>query len=461
MTLPPCDGVNQRYHLIHKVETPAVVLEHADICIADILSGTARVNNNGIPVVCNHLGTPFLPEQLLSRYLQSLLTSHFSYEKAVLFCEKLMGLIPWNTIAYQLQKFVEANVQNRYFDVKPRNDWMTVFPVCTLKPESTENGFDKDLLRFTCYVAICHTLYGSSCETLTTQHYLGLVKEIYPAMVKELKEKGSGKLSAQVQKVKNDCMTASANDAFALIRITVKNDTELAYEQALRYLCAVLEEKDFPESYSVIFKGPEKQYLPIRGLPKKGIHQLFACAVRFPSLFPLIRRYAKLAMRESALYHNMRDSLCVMPGTFAVFALGIASSEYWPLVREYLALCDDEHSSLQEKFMKALIEKYGFTSQTVPLFIHAVLSMQGFQGSKALRKAMENSESLAAFIHVKKHMKDYLTGSRKRKNRFVKTVWQDVLYGIWGVKALQNPSKIVKQAPKNLQAIYQRLLLGE
>ena len=39
--------------------------------------------------------------------------------------------------------------------------------------------------------------------------------------------------------------------------------------QVLDYLCEVLSQEDFPRSYAVEFKGPEKRYLPITGLPKK------------------------------------------------------------------------------------------------------------------------------------------------------------------------------------------------
>ena len=58
-------------------------------------------------------------------------------------------------------------------------------------------------------------------------------------------------------------------------------------------------------------------------------------------------RYARLAMREFEWYQNLADEACAMPGTFAVFALGLEGEPWAPLVTEYLDLCDDEHSSLQ------------------------------------------------------------------------------------------------------------------
>ena len=66
--------------------------------------------------------------------------------------------------------------------------------------------------------------------------------------------------------------------------ITARDNTEECCREVLNYLCELLEQEDFPRSYAVEFKGPEKRYLPITGLPKKGVNQLFACAVQYPGL---------------------------------------------------------------------------------------------------------------------------------------------------------------------------------
>ena len=60
------------------------VLEHADQCIQDVLDGTAKENHSGYPVVVrNQSGTPFLPSQLLDRYLSKLPLKGFPCEEAV------------------------------------------------------------------------------------------------------------------------------------------------------------------------------------------------------------------------------------------------------------------------------------------------------------------------------------------------------------------------------------------
>ena len=51
MNLPKRDGLHGRYYLIHKPETAPEVLAEADVCILDVLDGTARENRSGYPMV--------------------------------------------------------------------------------------------------------------------------------------------------------------------------------------------------------------------------------------------------------------------------------------------------------------------------------------------------------------------------------------------------------------------------
>ena len=409
MSLPKRDGVHDRYYLIHKPDTSPEVLAEADLCIQDVLNGTARENHSAYPtVVRNHNGTPFLPDQLLERYLTGLPLKEFPCDVAVSLCDAMRRLVGWEEIRYTLEKYIEKQVQERFFLVGERDDGFTVFPPCTVLPELHPEDVDEGLLRFACYVAICHTVYGQSFESLTTEHILGLVSQIRPDMVKELKTNGSGKLPPNIQKRKTKHLTASANDAFATIRITAKDCGEGACEEALSYLIEILEQPEFPRSYSIEFRGPEKIYLPIPGLPKKGVHQLFACAVRYPRLHVRMENYARLAMQEDEWYNNLSDESCAMPGTFAVFALGLEGPKWWRLVCDYLDRCDDEHSSLQEKFIHTFFKKYGFTAQSLPVLVHGVQSMQNLKPAKEFRTLIANEESLDALLEIKGHLEYYL-----------------------------------------------------
>ena len=458
MRLPKRDGVNGRYYLIHKPDTDAEVLEHADQCIQDVLNGTARENHADYPVVIrNEKGTPFLPNQILERYLYQLPLKEFPYEDAVVFCDAMCQLVGWVEVRYELEKYIEKQVQERYFIVGEREDRFTVFPPCTVCPELRSEDVDDNLLRFACYVAVCHTVYGQSFESLTTEHIFGLVSQIRPNMVKDLKANGSGKLPPEIRKRKTERMTASANDAFAAIRITAKEGTQECYEEVLDYLCEVLEQEAFPDSYSVEFRGVEKIYLPIPGLPKKGINQLFACAVRYPKLHTKIERYARLAMKEFEFYNNISDEQCAMPGTFAVFALGLEGLEWQQLVCDYLELCDDEHSSVQEKFLHVFFKKFGFTDQTMPVLVNGVQSMQGFKPAKEFRTLIANEESLNALLKIKEHLGDYLPEEAKRSKNATVYLWRDVIWGIWGKDSENGGKKIMKAAPAHLREIYEQI----
>ena len=458
MCLPKRDGVKGRYYLIHKPNTDVEVLEHADQCIQDVLNGTARENHADYPVVIrNEKGTPFLPNQILERYLYQLPLKEFPYEDAVVFCDAIRQLVGWVEVRYELEKYIEKQVQERYFIVGEREDGFTVFPPCTGYPELRVEDVDDNLLRFACYVAVCHTVYGQSFESLTTEHIFGLVSQIRPDMVKDLKANGSGKLPPEIRKRKTERMTASANDAFATIRITAKEGTQECYEEVLDYLCEVLDQEAFPDSYSVEFRGVEKIYLPIPGLPKKGINQLFACAVRYPKLHTKIEHYARLAMKEFEFYNNINDEQCAMPGTFAVFALGLEGLEWQQLVCDYLDLCDDEHSSVQEKFLHVFFKKFGFTDQTMPVLVNGVQSMQGFKPAKEFRTLIANEESLNALLKIKEHLKDYLPEEVRRSKNVPVYLWHDVIWGIWGKDSVNGGKKVMKAAPAHLREIYEQI----
>ena len=458
MSLPKRDGVNDRYYLIHKPDTSPEVLAEADLCIQDVLNGTARENHSAYPtVVRNHNGTPFLPDQLLERYLTELPLKGFPCEDAVSLCDAMRRLVGWQEIRYTLEKYIEKQVQERYFEVGEKEDYFSPFPPCTVWPELRPENVDENLLRFACYVAICHTVYGQSFESLTTEHILGLVSQIRPDMVKELKANGSGKLPPNIQKRKTKHLTASANDAFATIRITARDCGEGACEEALSYLIEILEQPEFPRSYSIEFRGPEKIYLPIPGLPKKGVHQLFACAVRYPRLHVRMENYARLAMQEDEWYNNLSDESCAMPGTFAVFALGLEGEPWAPLVTEYLNLCDDEHSSLQEKFLHALIRKFGFQPWTLGVLVRGALSMQWLKPAKEFRSLIANGESLDALLAVKRRFSAYLLPEEDKDPKFRAIAWQSLLWSIWGSASENGGSKVIKSAPKELKEKYQQV----
>ena len=311
---------------------------------------------------------------------------------------------------------------------------------------------------------------------MSTNYLFGLVEKVRPDMVKKLREHGTGRLPLSLQKRKTEHFTASANDAFAVIRITARDSTEKCCREVLNYLCELLEQEDFPRSYALEFKGPEKRYLPITGLPKKGINQLCACAAQYPSLYPLLERYARLAMRQYEQYTNLSDEQCALPGSFAVFALGMLGQEWRQLVWDYLDLCDDEHARLQEKFLREYVKQFGFTADTVPVFVRGVLSMQNMKYSKDYAAWMANAESLSALLEAKIHLSEIVPSgfssdedddedekpaeeTEASPEEVLQYAWETVCYVIWGKASAKGGQKVVEAAPEELKELYRQIFI--
>jgi len=202
-------------------------------------------------------------------------------------------------------------------------------------------------------------------------------------------------------------------------------------------------EHDFPSSYALDFRSPNKEFLPIKGLPKKGVNQMFANACSYPSVHKKMEKYARTVMKEFEWYNNLNAEHSAMPGTFAVFALGLYGG-YSHLVIDYLTLCDGEHSEIQGKFMFAYIGKFGFTTSTIKAFIACACNIQELPHKKIYLEAIDNITSLQFLLEQKLSLEDYN--------------WRGVLYAIFGQKNLdEKGARIIKKANAELRPIYEQI----
>ena len=124
---------------------------------------------------------------------------------------------------------------------------------------------------------------------------------------------------------------------------------------------------------------------------------------------------------------------------------------------DYLDRCDDEHSSLQEKFIHALFKKYGFTAQSLPVLVHGVQSMQNLKPAKEFRTLIANEESLDALLEIKGRLEDYLPEEVEHDKRAQDYLWREVLWAIWDSSSENGGSKVIKSAPKELKEKYQQV----
>ena len=345
--------------------------KYFDLCVKDVQEGIARLSRTrakaGYPSwPCFRVeGKELLVSTVLEYYLYDLHCNGFISESAEAFTEKMRAICGWQwDVDRVLRKWIERVVINPFFrdasDSEYEHKWV-------LNPENPGYTLTDEQLKFACYIAVCFTKYGHSFDKSFTKEIFDLVTALGSKLPAQIKKNGSGSMPKEIAECKTKDFSCIANDAFATIKISVKNESEESYSKILDYLCNLLE-FGFSHSYSIEFKGQNKIYLPIKKLPKKGVNQLFANAILYPELHDKIERYAILVMKESEWYLNLDGEYSAMPGTFAVFTLGLYDEKYHELVCDYLSLCDGEHQSIQGEFVLAYIEKFGFTEKGFELY---------------------------------------------------------------------------------------------
>ena len=345
--------------------------KYLDICIKEIHEGKVRLSRTrakaGYPSwPCFRVeGKEILVAAVLEYYLYDLQCSGFISKSAEEFTDKMRTLCGWHwDVDRVLKNWIDKVVINPFFydasDSKYEHKWV-------LKPENPGYALSEEHLKFACFIAVCFTKYGHSFDKSFTKEIFDLVTALGSKLPAQIKKNGSESIPKEIAERKTEDFSCIANDAFATIKISVKNESEESYSKILDYLCDLLG-FGFSHSYAIEFKGQSKVYLPIKKLPKKGVNRLFANAILYPKLHDKIERYAKLAMNEFEWYLNLDGEYCAMPGSFAVFALGIYDEKYHELVCDYLALCDGDHQSIQGEFVLAYIEKFGFTEKGLELY---------------------------------------------------------------------------------------------
>lgn len=383
----------------------------------------------------------------------------FIAKDVIQFCEKISSHheldIPGHTLI--LRDWVKEKIRDVYY----YNSGSAYNTEYKLKPDTDISTVNPEYLTFTCYVAICLIRDGASFQISAANEYFNMVKELGSDEVEELKKNGSGQLPKTITEYKDQQVSCIANDVFTTIKIKIKEENEKNYHTIFEYLCNLLK-SGFPKSYSIEFSGKTKNILPVKGLPKPGVHYLFANGIQYPRLRPLIAAYSLLAMKKWAWYTNMRDETCAMPSTFAVFALGLESEEYFDLVIKYMQTVDQEHQTIQEKFTPAFVEKFGITKKSFPVFISCILSMQEHKTFKLFAEQFNNPENLELLLACKKNFLSFISEESKTdwNEEDFKTmpgyIWNYVLYSIWGPE--EKYPAIIKKSPAALQPLYQELL---
>ena len=342
--------------------------------------------------------------------------------------EKTLKEYQWNLL-YRTREWKEKVFMKLYYKIKG-GDWSKKY---TLKEGLQAKDIDNAKLNLFVAQALWRIKYKEyswdvkfACEDLERA-----AKELGSKKAAMYLKEGTGILPNDLIHYKDSDIECDANDVFAEISVKIKQESAMAYDKALDFIIALLK-ADFPASYHIKFssKAP-KQFLDIKGIAKSPTHRFFAQALQYEELRPKLVSYAEVAMKEFQWYNDVEEGeKSCMPGSYAVFGLGLIGEEYFPLVSQYFALLDDEHQMIHKYFVSALIDRYEVNEKSLPLICQGITSAQFDMVFKNLEKEMEkpeNKELLAKFLKEKEAF-----FMANKEPGFYKYYEEDIYYAIYG-----------------------------
>ena len=342
--------------------------------------------------------------------------------------KKVMKEYLWCLLYYSNQ-WKEQVFVPLYYNVKGE-DWSKEY---TLKKDLEVKNIDQAKLNLFIQQALWRIKYKEyswdvrfACEDLERA-----AKELGSEKAAMYLKKGTGNLPENIIHYKDNDIECDANDVLATINVKIKQESAAAYDKALDFIIALLK-TDFPRSYQIKFssKAP-KQFLDIKGIAKSPTHRFFAQALQYEELHSKIAAYAEAAMREFEWYNDVEEGeKSCMPGSYAVFGLGLISEEYFPLVSKYFELLDDEHQMVHKYFISALIDRYGVNEKSLPLICQGITSAQFDMVFKNLAKEMENPEKKQLLVNFLKEKEESFAADKNQGS--YKYYEEEIYYAIYG-----------------------------
>ena len=365
--------------------------------------------------------------------------NQYTEDKVIEILEKGITLIDpkWKKVTkeylwcllYYSNQWKEVVFMPLYYNVKGE-DWSKEY---SLKKDLEVKNIDQAKLNLFIQQALWRIKYKEyswdvrfACEDLERA-----AKELGSEKAAMYLKKGTGNLPDNLIHYKDDDIECDANDVFATITIKIKQESAATYDKALDFIIALLK-TDFPRSYEIKFssKAP-KQFLDIKGIAKSSTHRFFAQALQYEELHSKIAAYAEAAMSEFEWYNDVEEGeKSCMPGSYAVFGLGLIGEEYFPLVNKYFELLDDEHQMVHKYFVSALIDRYGVNEKSLPLICQGITSAQVDMVFKNLAKELENPEKKQLLINFLKEKEESFAADKNQGS--YKYYEEEIYYAIYG-----------------------------
>ncbi|WP_028551629.1 DUF6138 family protein [Paenibacillus sp. UNC451MF] len=279
-------------------------------------------------------------------------------------------------------------------------------------------GIDPHQMELALQTAIMIIKYEPNYSRNTGIEMLELLKELGSVKAERAMKDGSGTFDTADVGFKDERLECRANDIFSTITVHIKDECADSYAKAIDFICNLLN-KGFSKSYQIKLKSQSKQLLPIPGLAKSQTHRFFANALQYRELFPKLEVYARSAMAEHEWYDDTEGEKNCMPGTYAVFGLGLADKQHFPLVQTYLSLVDQEHQNVQQSFTLALIQHYGIDSTSLPIVVACLMRCNEGKFVKE-RAQFESTQNLQVLLTLMEPFDSYEA--------------EHLIYMIWGSK---------------------------
>lgn len=268
------------------------------------------------------------------------------------------------SLIHALRTWAAQQYLPRYFDVTQNAFRQNAYhpkPGAALAPDD----HDIDLLLYTATLILRHE---PGYERPAGLQFLELAQQLGSERAAHMLTGGSGTLPAALTRLATPEITATANDVLATVTVQLREESAVAYQQALDFIARLLQ-AGFPPGYQLRVKSKAKQYLPVKGLAKSDTHRFFANAAQYPDAHDALSAYAHAAIKPYEWYTDVDDERACLAGTYATFALGLADERHFALVRHYMDVLDDEHQSVQDRYTPLFIQQHGVTPASLATVI--------------------------------------------------------------------------------------------
>ncbi|WP_072329199.1 MULTISPECIES: DUF6138 family protein [unclassified Paenibacillus] len=344
-----------------------------------------------------------------------------------------------NYIIRALIDWTEDVFLPRYYDVT-RSEYRA--NEYRIKPDAALENKDKpnqpiDLLLYGARMILRYEPHYSKSRGQT---YLELTAKLGSCKAERMLKEGSDNFSQEDVHLHHELVECKANDVFSLIKIIIRKEEAGAYERAISFILSLLR-KGFSKSYKINLKSSARGVLPFKGLANSDTHRFFANALTYAELHPLLEEYAREAMEEFEWYADTEGEKSVMPGSYAVFGLGLSSERYFPLVEAYMALVDEEHQLVQDKFTAAFTDTYGVTERSTPVLVSCLRRSHDALKLK-IQPELESDDKLSLLV--------------KHVEILPKYEVERVLYPIWG--KMEKLAALARKAQEPRKDLLLRLL---